>query len=401
MSVAETARDDKGATLSITPPAGGAFSGNRSRQRSDASPLRIDVGNSGTTLYFMTALAALRSDGIRFDGDGSIRRRPAGSLLEVLRALGATVVSVGSKAENGGPSDAARERVPYCISGPLHPGRSVTLASPTSQYLSALLLTAPLIATATGTTPNEQATTIALSLLNERPYVDMTCWWLDRQDISYERDGYRRFVIPGGQRYRPFSDVLPGDYSSATFWFSAAAVTGGEATVTGLSLQDVQGDRGVLSVLARMGCIVEETPSTIRVAGRPRRGGQFDLNAMPDALPALAVAACYAPEPVRLVNVAQAREKETDRIGVMVGELKRLGATVRERPDGIEVEPSRLSGGTVDSHGDHRVAMALAVAALGSSDSVTIGDAGAASVTYPGFFRDLAAVAPGSIVAEP
>ncbi|MCG8477844.1 MAG: 3-phosphoshikimate 1-carboxyvinyltransferase, partial [Spirochaetales bacterium] len=335
--VTETAHGDKGTTLSIIPPAGGAFSDSRSPQRHVDAPPRIDVGNSGTTLYFMTALAALRPGGVCFDGDESIRRRSASLLLEALCALGATVAPPGSEAGDDEPLERAPECAPYCVCGPLDSGRSVRLASPTSQYLSALLLASPLIETAAGATLHEKTTTIELSLLNERPYVDMTCWWLDRQGISYGRDEYRRFVIPGGQRYRPFSEVLPGDYSSATFWFCAAAVTGGAATVRGLSPEDVQGDRGVLSILARMGCDVRETPSAIRVAGRPRRGGLFDLNAMPDALPALAVAACFAPEPVRFVNVAQARAKETDRIAVMVGELRRLGATVRERQDGIEV----------------------------------------------------------------
>ena len=326
---------------------------------------------------------------------------------------------------------------PYCVHGPLAAGRHITVESPTSQYLSALLLTAPLIPAAVqaplppwpadsaaptpvsgsptpvaGSAAHTPAagraapdTTITVALLNEHPYVDMTCWWLDRQQITYSRDGYNQFRIPAGQRYRPHTTTLPGDYSSATFWFCAAAITGHPVTVSGLAPDDVQGDRGVLDILTTLGCRVDwttddsrDTPlHTVTVSGTPQRGGTFDLNAMPDALPALAVLACFAPAPITLANVPQAREKETDRIAVMATELEKLGATVRELPDGIEIEPKVLRSGTVDSHGDHRIAMALAIGALAAAGPVTITDAGAAAVTYPAFYDDLARLAPGAL----
>ncbi|MDA3949974.1 MAG: 3-phosphoshikimate 1-carboxyvinyltransferase, partial [Spirochaeta sp.] len=136
---------------------------------------------------------------------------------------------------------------------------------------------------------------------------------------------------------------------------------------------------------------------TVTVSGTPQRGGTFDLNAMPDALPALAVLACFAPAPIALTNVPQARQKETDRIAVMATELEKLGATIQDQPDGMKIEPKVLRGGTVDSHGDHRIAMALAIGALAATGPVTITDAGAAAVTYPAFYDDLARLAPGAV----
>lgn len=367
-SVEETARTSTGVSLAVTPPPGGIHTTDQS--------ITIDVGNSGTTLYLLAAIAALRSVPTRLDGDASIRRRDASPLLEALRDLGAEV--------QGGPA------APFTVTGPLLSGRSVSLECPTSQYLSALLLASPLI----GSQNTGDTTSLIPTILYERPYVDMTCWWLDQQRIRYDREGYDRFVLPGGQTYAPVTASLPGDYSSATFWFVAAAITGGSVTVQGLAPDDVQGDRDVLRILKELGCRVywhqeDGLYPSVTVKGTPQRGGTFDLNAMPDALPALAVLGCYAPAPITLANVPQARVKETDRIAVMAKELTALGGDVRELPDGLEIRPGPLQGGTIASHGDHRVAMAGAVAALGATGPVRIRNADAAAVTYPSFYDEL------------
>ncbi len=379
-----------GLAVEVIPPAGGILGGGAGHPAA-----HIDVGNSGTTLYLLTGLAALRPGGICFDGDESIRRRSAALLHDALRELGATVTPPAGDPEGARGAGYA----PYCVTGPPQAGRTVAVESPTSQYLSALLLMAPLIPAPMSESSTGVTTGFDIRLLYERPYVDMTCWWLDRQGIEYSRQGYEFFGVRAGQRYRPFERALPGDYSSATFWFCAAAVTGGSVEVRGLAPDDVQGDRQVLEILRELGCSVEQEADVVRVSGPVTSGGRFDLNAMPDALPALAVVGCFAPAPVELVNVPQAREKETDRIAVMAAELGRLGARVEELTDGLVVYPaeSTLPGGTVSSHGDHRVAMAMAVAALGASGPVAIEDAGAAAVTYPEFFAHLAQVAPGSV----
>jgi len=383
-----------------TPQEGAAVTASQEAapQEGAAAAATIDVGNSGTTLYLLAAMAATLPYRVCFDGDASIRSRSAGPLLEALRELGATV--------EGGPA------APFCVEGPIRAGRTVALESPTSQYLSALLLAAPLAAPAAvgGGITGEATTTIDLLLLNERPYVDMTCWWLDRLGVEYTREGYDRFIVGAGfgavagagtgtraERYRALDSVLPGDYSSASFWFCAAAITGVPITVEGLDPTDVQGDREVLAILEQMGCTVTWDNRAVTVSDRAHDGGVFDCNAIPDALPILAATAAYAEQPVELVNVPQARAKETDRIAVMAKELGALGVQTAERPDGLKIHPSRPTGGEVSSHGDHRVAMACAVAALGAEGPVLIRDADAAAVTYPRFFDDLEALFPGAV----
>lgn len=330
----------------------------------------IDVGNSGTTLYFLTAVAGLVSSGwCVFTGDSQIRNRPVAPLLAALRDLGAE-----SFTTRGG--DAA----PLVIRGRLTGGRT-SIECPTSQYLSALLLALPAAS---------EDSRITVPLLNERPYVEMTLRWLDEQNIQYSRNGYDEFRIAGGQRYRSFQKRVPGDYSSATFLFCAAAITGSTISVTGLDPTDSQGDKEVLSILSDMGCTVEQSADAVTVSGRKLRGGRFDLNAIPDSLPALAATACFADEEVILENVPQARLKETDRIAVMAEELERLGARIEETADGMIVRPSRVTGGRVSSHADHRVAMALAIAGLGAESPVKIDGGEAASITFPRFYDALA-----------
>jgi 3-phosphoshikimate 1-carboxyvinyltransferase len=402
-----TGRTETGMDVEIHSPGGGAFSGGRHDGPGD-DPVAVDVGNSGTTLYLLSALSAMHPRRVCFDGDASIRRRSAAPLLNALKELGAIIsfAGTGTGPETAMDSAGASGCAPYCITGPLSRGRTITVESPTSQYLSALLLAAPLIpGKEPGPSDEPEPTTINVALLNEHPYVDMTCWWLKQQNVTFHRDGYDRFVIPSGQHYHPLSTRLPGDYSSATFWFCAAALTGTAVTVCGLAPDDVQGDKGVLDILEQLGCTVTWTPpdrsgtASVTVSGKPLRGGTFNLNAMPDALPALAVLGCYAPGAITLEGVPQAREKETDRIAVMATELAKLGGIVTELPDGLKIEPRVLRGGTADSHGDHRIAMALAVGALGAEAPVTIDGADAAAVTYPAFFRHLHHIAPEALPA--
>jgi len=347
----------------------------------------IDVGNSGTTLYLAASIAALAPGWTVFTGDKQIRRRPIRELLQALESLGARAFTTRD-------TDAA----PVCIQGPLTGGRA-TVSCPTSQYLSSLLLAAPL---ATGTSE------IRVPLLHERPYVDMTLWWLDGQGIRYDREDYGRFTIPGGQAYHSFDAAVPGDFSSATFFFCAAAITGSTLEFEGLDMSDPQGDKEVLEILSEMGCRVDTVPvdaasQRLRVSGPDGAltPGTFDLNNIPDALPALAVAACHADGETRLVNVPQARLKETDRIAVMAAELAKMGAAVEELPDGLVIRGraqagagsvgrrAGLRGAAVDSHDDHRVSMALGVAALGAEGPTEISGWEAAEITYPNFFSEL------------
>jgi 3-phosphoshikimate 1-carboxyvinyltransferase len=329
------------------------------------------------------AAAGLGSEAYTFTGDEQMQRRSAGPLLEALSGLG---IHAESLKGNG--------CVPIVIRGPWKGGR-VSLPSPTSQYLSALLIAAPLA-------PAGVISAIDVPLLNERPYVDMTLSYLDAQGLPWteqpspEAADIPRFTIPGGGAWKPFARSVPGDFSSAAFPACAAAISGGPVSILGLDPHDLQGDKYFLDILAAMGCTVNweqnaaaegEYRLTVSRNG-PLRGGTFDLNAVPDLLPAAAVTAAFAQGDTALVNVAHARIKETDRIAVMAAELAKLGVSCTERPDGLIIHGGGIngvSGGLIDGHHDHRVVMAFAAAALGAQAPIAIEGAESAAVTYPGF----------------
>lgn len=325
----------------------------------------IDVGNSGTTLYIALGTACL-VDGISvFTGDDQIRRRPAGPIIDALNALGAKVESTRG---NG--------MAPIIVRGPMRGGSVKLDGSKTSQYLTSLLINCPLAG---------GDTYIEVENLVERPYVEMTLRWLEEQGVIIENDRFERFRIPGNQSYKPFDKAIPADFSSATFFLCAAAITGSELTLLGLDMNDTQGDKAIVDMLRQMGANVEQTGSGIRIKADGLRGAELDLGNTPDALPALAVTACFAEGETRLVNVPQARLKETDRIAVMCKELSKMGADIEELPDGLIIRGSKLHAAEVDGHSDHRVIMALAIAGLCLEDETTIFTAEALSVTFPTF----------------
>lgn len=324
----------------------------------------IDVGNSGTTLRIATATAALCDGYTVFTGDHQIRSRPLNPLLDSLNELGAHAVTT----KNNG-------KAPVIIKGKAA-GGTTKLSAVTSQYLTALLMNAPLF---------EQDTTIELTLLNEAPYVDITLWWLDKLGITYTNNDYKTFHVPGKQKYNPFDETIPGDFSSATFFLVLAAISGGRIVLNNLDMTDPQGDREVVTILESMGAEVTIDEKSITIQGKALKGREIDMNAIPDALPAMAVAACFSEGETRLVNVPQARLKETDRIKVMHDELTKMGADVEELEDGLIIRQSDLRGTDVCGHHDHRIIMALAIAGLNISGETTIDTAESVAITFPDF----------------
>lgn len=324
----------------------------------------IDVGNSGTTLRFATMSAALGEGITVFTGDQQIRRRPLGALIDALNNIGAEVYSTRG---NG--------CAPVVVKGKALGGKT-ELDSITSQYLSSMLINAPLL---------EKDTEIVLTRLNEIPYVEMTLWWLDKLGISYENDNFKTFRIKGRQKYNPFDITIPGDFSSATFFAVLAAISGEELILENLDMTDPQGDKLVLSLLEKMGAEVLVRDNNIHIKGQALKGIEIDMNSIPDALPAMAVAGCFAEGETRLVNVPQARLKETDRIRVMYEELSKMGADITELPDGLIIRKSKLKSCAVKGHHDHRIVMSLAVAGLCTEGETTIDTAEAMNVTFPEF----------------
>ena len=331
----------------------------------------IDVGNSGTTLFFAAALAALGNQDITLTGDEQIQKRSAAPLLDALRVYGAGITSRGGCA-------------PITVRGGWKGGRA-SIECPTSQYLSALLLAAPLA-------PPHCITEIDIPLLNEKPYIEMTLKYLHEQCINFEyTQDFSHFKIVGGGAYKPVSAAVPGDFSSAAFPALAAVVSGGTVDLCGLDPADTQGDKAFFTMLSAMGADVmwHETAAGWVVSvsrSGPLAGGVFDLNATPDLLPAACVLAAYARGESALVNTGSARIKETDRIAAMAEELAKAGIESRELPDGIVIQGGRFSAAAFDGRGDHRIVMALACAALGADGPCEIIGVEAAAVTYPGFF---------------
>jgi 3-phosphoshikimate 1-carboxyvinyltransferase len=235
--------------------------------------------------------------------------------------------------------------------------------------------------------PRGTVTEIDVPILNEKPYIEMTLSYLDRQGVEYEQSGdFSYFRVKGGASYSPMNGQVPADFSSAAFPATAAVVSGGRVELKGLDLNDSQGDKAFFDILEAMGCDVVWKDSSLFISRTGvLRGGIFDLNAIPDTLPAISVVAAFAHGETVLTNAAHARIKETDRIAVMAYELGKLGVHCEERPDGLVIRGGRVHGGKVDGHGDHRIVMALAVAGLGAESPIEVLGAEAADITYPHF----------------
>ena len=332
----------------------------------DMDELFIDARNSGTTEYLSLPMLASLGIKVTIDGDEMLRKRPLKPLLETLSDLGAEVDST-----NGFP--------PATIRGPLDGGDSI-IECKTSQYLSGLLLGTPL---------SVGDSHIKCSVLFEKPYVKMTLKWLDEEGIQYRiSDDLEEVWVKGGQSYKPLDTYIEGDFSSASFFFVAAAIHGTEVTVEGLREDSTQGDKEILNILQKMGCSIEWDGMRVTVKGPERlKGGVFDLNPIPDTLPALAVAAAFAEGDTVLGNVPQARIKETDRISVMRENLNNLGVDAEEESDALIIHgKGRVRGGNAKGYGDHRIIMALSILGTKTEEVTNIDDVSAASVTFPTFF---------------
>jgi 3-phosphoshikimate 1-carboxyvinyltransferase len=328
----------------------------------------IDVGNSGTTLRLAVGSASLLPKGqkVILTGDSQIQTRPIQPLLDSLNDLGAKARSL----KNNGSAPAE-------IEGQLIGGKT-TIECFTSQYLSSLLLATPLA---------QKDTEIIVPLLNEPDYVKITLDWLDWQGIKYENQDMRRFKIKGGQHYKAFDKQIPADFSSATFFLCAAAILDSDITITGLDFSDSQPDKAVVDYLKQMGAKIDITPAGVHIKSSWLKGVEIDMNRTPDALPAMAVTAAFAQGTTKFLNVPQARKKETDRIKCMAEELTKLGARVEELPDGLIVQGSKLKAAQLDGRGDHRIVMALSLAAMALDAPCTIDTAEAMNITFPDFVK--------------
>jgi 3-phosphoshikimate 1-carboxyvinyltransferase len=328
------------------------------------------AGNAGTAARFLVACACLGHGRFVVDGNARMRQRPIGDLLDALRQLGADVSS-----PNGCPPVAI-------VADGLAGGAARVCGARSSQYLSALLMVAPYARC-------DVDLEIADDLI-AKPYVDLTQGVMRQFGVGVQREGYRRFRVAHGQRYAAQPRyVVEADASSAHYWLAAAALTGSAVTVDGIGTASLQGDARFVDVLERMGARVERRPDSLTVRGpRQLAGIDVDLNDMSDTAPTLAVLAPFASGCVRIRNIAHIRRQESERIASVTTELRKLGATVHEHPDGWEVAPALLHGGEVETYDDHRLAMAFALIGL-RVPGIVIRNPGCVRKTFPTYFDEL------------
>jgi 3-phosphoshikimate 1-carboxyvinyltransferase len=335
------------------------------------------VANSGTSLRFLASMASVGKGCFHLDGSARMRQRPVGDLLAALNSLGAIA-----------SSDQGTGCPPITIDADgLDGGAVFVKGDVSSQYLSGLLMAAPYA---------RHATVVEVEgPLVSQPYVAMTLEVMESFGVRPGNHGFRRFNIKP-KIYDGRTYAIEPDASAASYFFAAAAVTGGTVTVEGLGSSSIQGDMGFIEVLEHMGCKVERSPRATTVTGGPLRAVDVDMNAISDTVMTLAAVSLFADGVTRIRNVGHIRHKETDRIGALATELRKLGATVDENPDGLLIiPPANIPPARIATYDDHRMAMALAVVGL-RAEGITILDPGCVAKTYPGFWEDFAKLHVGS-----
>lgn len=320
----------------------------------------IDVDNSGTTRRLMTAVAALAPGKTILTGSKSVLQRPIEPLSKALDSLAIA-------GTNGGKIITAR--------------RVEINATVSSQFVSALLLIAPF--------SQNGLEIIAKGAIPSKPYVDLTIKLMRVFGVNVQNQDYQKFIISPGQ-YRAANITIEGDFSSASYFFAAAAVSGGDVTVTDLNIGSLQGDLQFVTILKDMGCQVTNKDHSITVKGATLlRGLNVDMEDLPDTVQTLSAVACYARGETQITNIGHLIYKETDRIADTAKELGKIGIHTSHSNNSLIISGGRPQGGTVDTHNDHRMAMSMAIAALGTKEGVVIKNTQVVGKSYPSFWQDL------------
>ncbi|USD39541.1 3-phosphoshikimate 1-carboxyvinyltransferase [Ferrimonas sp. SCSIO 43195] len=333
------------------------------------------LGNAGTAMRPLAAALAIGSGEFVLTGEPRMKERPIGHLIEALQPLGANIEYL----ENPGYP-------PLKISaGDLSGGRVSIDGSISSQFLTALLMVAPLL--------GSDLTIEVKGELVSKPYIDITLGMMARFGVTVENRDYREFVIAADQHYvSPGDYLVEGDASSASYFLAAAAIGGGSIEVRGVGTDSLQGDKHFADVLKAMGARVEWGKDFIRCSKGDLNGVDMDMNAIPDAAMTIATTALFANGPTTIRNIYNWRVKETDRLTAMATELRKVGAVVEEGEDYIRIEPAaELRHADIETYNDHRIAMCFSMLAVGGQ-SVTILDPGCTAKTFPDYFERLASV---------
>jgi 3-phosphoshikimate 1-carboxyvinyltransferase len=337
-------------------------------------PLSLFLGNAGTAMRPLAAVLCLGQHDVQLTGEPRMKERPIGHLVDALRQGGAKIDYL--EQEN---------YPPLRLRGGFRGGDITVDGSVSSQFLTALLMTAPLAA---------EDTVISIKGdLVSKPYIDITLALMKTFGVEVRNDDYRRFQVRGRQGYRSPGDYLvEGDASSASYFLAAAAIRGGTVRVTGIGKNSVQGDIRFADVLERMGAVIRWGDDFIECTRGELHGVDMDMNHIPDAAMTIATTALFARGVTTLRNIHNWRVKETDRLAAMAAELRKVGAVVEEGADYIVITPPvQLRYARIGTYNDHRMAMCFSLVAL-SDTPVTILDPKCTNKTFPDYFQQLAAI---------
>lgn len=337
-------------------------------------PLELFLGNAGTAMRPLAAALCLGSNEIVLTGEPRMKERPIGHLVDALRQGGADIVYL--EQENYPPLQ---------LKGGFSGGEVSVDGSVSSQFLTALLMAAPLA-------QNDTQILIKGELVS-KPYIDITLNLMQKFGVTVENDNYNVFRIAGNQRYiAPGDYLVEGDASSASYFLAAAAIKGGTVKVTGIGRNSVQGDIRFADVLEKMGAVIEWGDDYIACTRGELKAVDLDMNHIPDAAMTIATAALFADGTTVMRNIYNWRVKETDRLAAMATELRKVGAEVEEGHDYIRVTPPReIQYADIGTYNDHRMAMCFSLVAL-STTPVTILDPGCTAKTFPDYFEQLARI---------
>jgi len=329
----------------------------------------IDAANSGTTIRIATAISALANDKIVLTGDSSLKKRPMQPLLDALESLGAKCSST-----NGNP--------PISVSGTIKGGEVKMPGNISSQFISALMITAPKLEN--GLILNIQGKLVS------KPYIDATITMMKKFGVEVEtKTPYKKYIIPE-QNYKATTVTIPSDFSSLALLLSAAVLLGENLTIQVSTGSMPQADEAIIDILEIMGVVITLDKNTIKIKSPEKLdGGKFDLSNSPDLIPAIAILALKTSKPIEIFNVEHARYKETDRIAVIARELTKLGIKVKEKKDGLVLNNSdNLTGTDLNSENDHRLFMAFCIAGM-YVGNCTISDPESVEISYPNFISEM------------
>jgi len=362
--------DDSLAAINIASALGANVTNESGRLRiSGSGELRerqLNCGESGLAIRMFSPIAALYNKEITMTGTGSLTRRPMSMIEEALRQLGVKCKSHGGF-------------LPLIIKGPLKGGTCEIDGSLSSQLLTGLLMALPVA---------ENDSVVIVKDLKSKPYIDMTLQVLESFDIRVERSDYSRFTIPGNQIYRPQNFVVEGDWSGGAFLLVAGAING-DINVQGLRPDSRQSDKAILSVLDSAGARTTIMDNSTGVKKSSLRPFFFDATESPDLFPPLAALAAYCNGISTIKGVSRLLHKESNRALALVNEFSRINIRIETDDDNMTITGGKVSGGEIDPHGDHRIAMAAAVMALGASGKILIRDSECVAKSYPSFYEDL------------